>query len=93
MILQNYRRTEVEIGMTDFRDLTNVCLRGDNLVAFVDEWDSVIYGMRDPPPENIIETLFVEQVRKCKHFEPVFALYDLKCTHEGQVRSYEAIRS
>ena len=38
LIYQEYRRNAVEVGMTEFRDLQNLRLKGDNLRAFVDEW-------------------------------------------------------
>ena len=45
VFFQNYKRNEVEIGMTDFRDLQNVRIKGDALVAFMTGWDSCLYGM------------------------------------------------
>ena len=46
LIYQQYRRNAVEVGMTEFRDLQNLRIRGDNLKAFIDEWDACLYGSR-----------------------------------------------
>ena len=93
LVFQNYQRSDVEVGMTDFKDLMSVELKNDNLVAFLTEWDTCILGMKKVPEEETLESLFVTQVRKCKHFEQVFALYNMKVVHEGHEKSYDSLRS
>ena len=66
---QSYKRNDFEVGMTEFRDLQNICIKGDNLVAFMTDWDSCLYGMKKEPEPQILESLFTDQVKQCKHFE------------------------
>ena len=40
LIFQKFKRNEVEVGMTEFKDLQNLQMKDGNLVAFVDDWDS-----------------------------------------------------
>ena len=87
--VQNY---EVEVGITEFRDLQNVRIKGDNLAAFVTDWDACIFGMQNEPSREIKESLFTDQVRQCKHFEQACELYVTKCTHEGLEKSYDKLR-
>ena len=93
MMFQEFKRTDVEIGMTEFRDLQNIRIKGDNLVAFIHDWDTCMFGMKTEPPKAILESLFTDQVKQCRHFEQVFALYETKCLHEGLEKSYDALRS
>ena len=60
LVFQNYKRNEVEVGMTEFRDLQNVRLKGDNLAAFVTDWDACIFGMGHEPTPEIKESLFTD---------------------------------
>ena len=48
--------------------------------------------MQNIPDIKIQESLFTDQVKKCKHFEQAYALYITKCTHEGLERSYDTLR-
>ena len=75
LIFQNFKRNKVEVGMTEFRDLQNVRIKGDNLSAFMTDWDSCIYGMIHQPSPEILESLFGDQVRQCRHFEQAYELY------------------
>ena len=88
-----FKRPDVEVGMTDFNDLQKVCLKGDNLIAFVHDWDKCLLGMKTRPTDDILECLFTNQVRKCKHFEQVFVMYETQCLHQGLEKSYDALRS
>ena len=92
LIYQEYRRNAVEVGMTEFRDLQNLRLKGNNLRAFVDEWDLCLNGMQNVPPLAIQQTLFEDQVKQCRHFEGTYELYITKCTHDGLENNYESLR-
>ena len=93
IIFQNFKRNEIEVGMTEFRDLQSIRIKGDNLVAFVNDWDSCLYGMKKEPDLAIQESLFTDQVKQCKHFEQAYAMYVTKCTHDGLETLYEKLRS
>ena len=48
--------------------------------------------MQKEPDMLVQESLFTDQVKKCKHFAQAFALYDTKCTHDGLEKSYDTLR-
>ena len=48
--------------------------------------------MKKVPEKGILETLLTEQVKACKRFEALYALYEFACVHQGQERSYETVR-
>ena len=92
LVFQEYKRNPVEVGMTEFRDLQNLRLKGENLRAFIDEWDMCLDGMVTQPTPAVKETLFEDQIRQCRHFETTFELYVTKCTHDGLERGYATLR-
>ena len=93
LVFQEYKRNPVEVGMmTEFRDLQNLRLKGENLRAFMDEWDMCLDGMVTQPSPAVKETLFEDQIRQCRHFETTFELYVTKCTHDGLERGYATLR-
>ena len=79
--------------MTQFKDLQCVSLNSDNLVAFMNDWDDCIYGMRSVPNEDILENLFDAQIRKCSHFHSTYSLYEMQTTHGGDKKTYEKLRT
>ena len=87
MIFQKYHRNAIYVSITEFRDLKNVRVKGDNLDAFVTEWDACLFGIVNEPSSEIKKSLFNDQVRQCKHFEQAFTLYVTKWTHDGLERS------
>ena len=57
LVYQQFQRDAVEVGMTEFRDLQNLRLKGENLRAFVDEWDACVFDMQTPPTPQVKEIL------------------------------------
>jgi hypothetical protein len=76
IIFNHFKVSEAEGQVLNFQDLLNVSLQGDKLRAFMATWDSVLGGMRDVPPEHILEHLFLIQVRKCGAIKEHIAHYD-----------------
>ena len=91
MIFQSYKRIVVEVGMTEFRDQQNIRIKGDNLAAFVTDWDDCIFGVCHEPSPEIKESIFTDKVWQCAHFEQAYQLYVTKCTHDGLERSYNTL--
>ena len=52
-IFQHYRISSIEGGILEFEDLISVELRGDNLQAFVNEWELTLSGMADQPHDQM----------------------------------------
>ena len=39
LILQRFKLSDIDHSLQEFKDLTKVELKGDNLVAFLNDWD------------------------------------------------------
>ena len=91
LVFNEYKRNDVEVGMTDFEDLMNLRIRGNNLELFVAEWDRCLFGMRDQPAANIKLSLFKDQVIQCTHFSSAFLVWKTLCTHQGEEKAYEKL--
>ena len=64
MIHDNHKLDEERGALYDFTDLLAIRLKGDNqLESFMTTWESVLSAMAHPPSPNIIEVLFLEQLR------------------------------
>eukprot|EP00973_Karenia_brevis_P080142 11117837-Karenia_brevis.AAC.1 len=55
------------------------------------EWEYTLIGMKSIPPEDIMETLFIKQLRKCGHMKEQLALYELGVTQQGKPRNYDVL--
>ena len=92
LIVQKFKRDEVDGSMQDITDLQNVELKGDNLHAFLNDWDYVLEGIDEMPSERQLERLFFTQLSKSKQLEHEVALYKQDINHKGAERSYERLR-
>eukprot|EP00973_Karenia_brevis_P027180 3748758-Karenia_brevis.AAC.1 len=55
------------------------------------EWEYTLTGMKSIPPEDIMETLFIKQLRKCRHMKAQLALYELGVTQQGRPGNYDVL--
>ena len=58
------------------------------LEGFLTTWESVLAGMRSPPPQDSIEQLFLDQLRHSKVLGVELNHYD-RCERDHPDRSYE----
>ena len=58
LIYEHFRLSEVEGSLLEFEDLMSVELKGDNLVAFENDWDMHLSGIKTVPSEYVLETLY-----------------------------------
>eukprot|EP00973_Karenia_brevis_P078303 10872838-Karenia_brevis.AAC.1 len=93
IVFHHYELTATEGAVLEFSDLISVELKSDNLATFLTDWEYTICGMRATPPADIMETLFIKQLRKCGHLKENMALYDLEVTQKGVPRSYDRLLS
>ena len=64
MIYDHYRISETEGSLLELQDLLRVSLKGDNLRAFIGDWEHVLTGMNPVPHDDVLETLFRLQIAK-----------------------------
>ena len=66
-MLHDHFGTNIKHGATlALQDLFSVQLRGENLKAFILNWDQVLAGIVQTPDESVLETLFYKQVKNSK---------------------------
>ena len=58
LIHHHYRVSESEGAVLDFRDLMAVNMVGDNLRAFLNDWEMTLSGMKKAPSEEILRRGF-----------------------------------
>jgi hypothetical protein len=80
--------------MIELRDLWNVQLRGDNLVAFVNDWTAALQGMNPDkiPGEETLEMLFCTQIERSAQMQVMMSRYEENITLELNGRSYKQLR-
>ena len=89
IVYEHFTVSEEAGALYDFEDLMNVRFKGDNhLESFMNTWDTVLASIDKPPAADIVETLFVNQLRNSKDLREEIAHYDrsLKGTRD---RTYE----
>lgn len=91
LILQRFWKGDTDSAIQEFADLTRVELKGDNLVAFLNDWEYVLAGIDEIPSERYLENLFYKQLCKSKQLEQPMALYKQGIVHNGAPRSYERL--
>jgi hypothetical protein len=89
-MIHEYHKLDEERGaLYAFRDLQAVRLKDDrHLEGFLTTWEAVLAGMRAPPPQEIVEQLFLDQLRHSKVLEVELNHYD-RCDRNHPDRSYE----
>jgi len=93
MIYKHYKVSEIEGALLSFEDLLHVSLKGDNVRAFVNEWEAVIIALKPIPEENVLESLFRRQLEASSQLKETMALYNLGITQRGEERSYQRLMS
>ena len=52
----------------------------------------VLEGFRKMPPDDWLQTLFEQEIEKCKALDTMMALYTQDHVHNGVPKSYERLR-
>ena len=91
-VYNHFKLKDTDGAMLEYRDLTNVTMKGDNLQAFINDWDYVMLGVKDVPGEKMLEEMFRTQLQKCSSMQTHMALYEQDVLFKRQVRSYENLR-
>ena len=82
MFEQYFRTNEEARALYSTEDLLKVVLHGNDLMTFIQNWDSVIAGMKIVPEQRVFKDIFLRQIRGCHKIK-----YDLdtcRCVSEGE---------
>ena len=80
VIYRNYKVDEASLVLFSIEDLMKVEIsgaKGEKLYAFITEWDSKMIHMKEPPDPNVVQALFVKQVRKCDKLKKWYDEYHI----------------
>ena len=61
----HFKLTEACGAVFDMEHLLSVSMKNDNLERFLADWDTVLTGMRKRPDYQVLEALFLRQMRLC----------------------------
>jgi len=76
-MIYEYCKINEDAGATyELQDLFAVQLKGDKLEGFLQTWDATLTGMKAEPDPNVMETLFLQQVRKAHSMKDDIVYYD-----------------
>ena len=64
-------------------------LKGDNVRAFVNDWDYTLSGLKHVPSEDILESMFRKQTEGSHQMKETLALHNLGITQRGETASYQ----
>ena len=85
LMFEQYFRTNEEAGaLHSTEDLLKVVLHGNDLMTFIQNWDSVIAGMKIVPEQHVLKDIFLRQIRGCHKIK-----YDLDTYERAKDGSYD----
>ena len=66
----------------------NCRMVNENITASIQNWDTILSGIRVPPDKSVLEPLFHRQVKKCKDIAHDISIYDRALDGSSQ-KSYQ----
>ena len=91
-VFERFKLNEEHGYVLDFEDLFNLELKNSNTRAFLNDWEQVYIGLKEIPPESVLESLFRRQVEKTDDLKELLALYNQDVTQRGEPRSYTKLK-
>ncbi len=83
LILQELKRSDMDMEIQEWRDLFKIKMRGENLRGYQNAWKKSLDRMSNPPTEDKYLMSFYEpQIRRCAPFASTFKLYMLECNQK-----------
>lgn len=93
IVFERFKLNEEHGYVLDFEDLFNLELKNNNTRAFLNDWEQVYIGLKEIPPESVLESLFRRQVEKTDDLKELLALYNQDVTQRGESRSYAKLKT
>jgi hypothetical protein len=93
MVYEDYRLNEEAGALHEITDLMKVTLRKDqnkieHLSRFLLNWETILAGMKEPPPETTLQVLLYEQIRYLPFLSNDIAIFD-RAAIGSEDRSYQ----
>ena len=76
MVYEHYKVSAVDGAVLELQDLMCVRMHNNDLRSFLHDWETVLVGMRKVPDDDVLETLFREQIRDCAKLRDQLAYYN-----------------
>ena len=76
VIYKHFKVSEAEGHILDFQDLIAVRMHGDDLRAFLDEWELTLAGMNKIPAEEYLEPMFRSHIERHPGLKEDMAHYE-----------------
>ena len=93
-IIAKYYKTNAKSDFVfGFNDLKDLEVHGSRLGEFLDNWEMVLSGMRNPPAENVLEDLLYGKIHRFDGLAEDIAHYNRLDDDAGGDRSYEFLLS
>jgi len=73
---QHFKMTEADGAVYGMEHLLSVSMKNDNLERFLADWDTVLTGMRKRPEDQILEAIFIRQLKQCSVMKDDLRDYD-----------------
>ena len=93
IVFERFKLNEEHGYVLDFEELFNLELKNNNTRAFLNDWEQVYIGLKEIPPETVLESLFRRQVEKADDLKELLALYNQDVTQRGESRSYSKLKT
>ena len=91
MLYENFRLYDTDGALLEWDAIMNVDLKGDNLVQFVSDWESVLLNISGIPDEKILESLFRKQLHRSEQLKNAMALHKQDVNIRGKSHSYPGL--
>ena len=87
---KHFKMTEADGAVFGVEHLLSVVMKNDNLERFLDEWDTVIAGMKHVPDKMVLETLLMRQLKLCSQMKDDVNIFE-RLSMDDEKRSYEEL--
>ena len=93
IVYEDYRVNEEAGSLNDITDLMKVTIKRDQtkveqLSRFLMNWETVLAGIKEPPPDNQLQVMFYEQIKHVPSISNDIAMYD-RAELDSAERSYQ----
>ena len=88
MIINKFKRSDIEGALQELSDLFRVTLVNDDLPAFENDWDWCIGCIDEMPSDKMKEHLIFKQLDTSKQLTTPMQIYKNEVLHEDAPRSY-----
>ncbi len=76
LVYKHFRLGEVESTLFNLQDLISAQLKNGDVRTFMTSWEAMLVGMTKVPHDEVLEVLFLQQLRKSAVLEQDLAFYD-----------------